>query len=75
MSYPVFFQPADAWVGDLIPFHKDGEFQLFYLHEVRGEPKPGTAWNLVTSKDLVQFQDHGVALPHGTPDEPDFNCY
>lgn len=75
MSYPVFFQPADAWVGDLIPFQKDGEFWLFYLHEVRAEPKPGTAWNLVTTKDLIQFQDHGVALPHGTADEPDFNCY
>lgn len=75
MSYPVFFQPADAWVGDLIPFQKDGEFWLFYLHEVRSEPKPGTAWNLVTSKDLVQFQDHGVALPHGSSQDPDFNCY
>jgi beta-fructofuranosidase len=75
MSYPVFFQPADAWVGDLIPFQKDGEFQLFYLHEVRTEPKPGTSWNLVTTKDLVQFQDHGVALPHGTTQDPDFNCY
>ncbi|MHC6594629.1 family 43 glycosylhydrolase [Arthrobacter sp. C152] len=75
MSYPVFFQPADAWVGDLIPFQKDGEFWLFYLHEVRSNPKPGTAWNLVTTKDLVQFQDHGVALPHGTTEDLDFNCY
>lgn len=75
MSYPVFFQPADAWVGDLIPLQKDGEFWLFYLHEIRSEPKPGTAWNLVTSKDLVQFQDHGVALPHGSSADPDFNCY
>lgn len=75
MSYPVFFQPADAWVGDLIPFQKDGEFWLFYLSEVRAHPKPGTPWNLVTTKDLTQFQDHGVALPHGTSDELDFNCY
>ena len=75
MSYPVFFQPADAWVGDLIPFQKDGEFWLFYLHEVRADPKPGTAWNLVTTKDLIQFQDHGVALPHGTTEDLDFNCY
>ncbi|TLM74541.1 family 43 glycosylhydrolase [Pseudarthrobacter sp. NamB4] len=75
MSYPVFFQPSDGWVGDLIPFQQDGEFWLFYLHEVRAEPKPGTAWNLVTTKDLTQFQDHGVALPHGTTDDPDFNCY
>lgn len=75
MNHPIFFQPADAWVGDLIPFQHDGEFWLFYLHEVRSEPKPGTAWNLVTTKDLVQFQDHGVSLPHGTDADLDFNAY
>ncbi|WP_416405212.1 family 43 glycosylhydrolase [Arthrobacter sp. LFS091] len=75
MKRSVFFQPADGWVGDLIPFEKDGEFWLFYLHEERSHPKPGTAWNLVTTKDLTQFENHGVALPHGTEDEPDFNAY
>ncbi|TNB76729.1 glycoside hydrolase [Arthrobacter sp. BB-1] len=75
MNHPVFFQPTDAWVGDLIPFEHNGEFWLFYLHEVRAEPKPGTAWNLVTTKDLIQFQDHGVALPHGTDTDLDFNAY
>jgi beta-fructofuranosidase len=75
MNHPVFFQPADAWVGDLIPFEHDGEFWLFYLHEVRSDPKPGTAWNLVTTKDLIQFQDQGVSLPHGTDADLDFNAY
>jgi beta-fructofuranosidase len=75
MNHPVFFQPADAWVGDLIPFQHDGEFWLFYLHEVRSDPKPGTAWNLVTTKDLIQFQDQGVSLPHGTDADLDFNAY
>lgn len=75
MNHPVFFQPADGWVGDLIPFQKDGEFWLFYLHEVRSDPKPGTSWNLVTTKDLIQFQDHGMSLAHGTADDPDFNAY
>ncbi|WP_136612102.1 glycoside hydrolase family protein [Sinomonas albida] len=76
MSQQVFFQPNDGgWVGDVIPFQHDGEFWLFYLHELRDDPKPGTAWNLVTTKDLTQFVDHGVSLPHGTPEEPDFNAY
>jgi sucrose-6-phosphate hydrolase SacC (GH32 family) len=48
---------------------------LFYLHEVRSDPKPGTAWNLVTTKDLIQFQDQGVSLPHGTDADLDFNAY
>lgn len=52
MKRSVFFQPTDGWVGDLIPFEKDGEFWLFYLHELRADPKPGTSWILVTTKDL-----------------------
>lgn len=75
MKLPVFFQPAEGWVGDVIPFEKDGEFWLFYLHEMREDPKPGTPWNLVTTTDLVNFVDRGVALEHGTEDEADFNAY
>lgn len=76
MSQRVFFQPTDGgWVGDVIPFQHDGEFWLFYLHELRADPKPGTPWHLVTTKDLTQFVDHGVSLPHGTADEADFNAY
>ncbi|MEZ2391245.1 GH32 C-terminal domain-containing protein [bacterium RCC_150] len=75
MANTAFFQPPGAWVGDIIPFQKDGEFWLFYLHEIRETPKPGTSWNLVTTKDLVQFDDHGVSLHHGGEDESDFNAY
>ncbi|ASN19102.1 GH32 C-terminal domain-containing protein [Arthrobacter sp. YN] len=75
MKHPVFFQPADGWVGDLIPYEKDGEFWLFYLHEDRSDPKPGTSWNLVTTKDLTQFENHGVSLHHGSETDLDFNAY
>ncbi|UOD81833.1 GH32 C-terminal domain-containing protein [Paenarthrobacter ureafaciens] len=75
MKRSVFFQPEGAWVGDLIPFEKDGEFWLFYLHEERVTPKPGTSWHLVTTKDLTQFEYHGAALQHGSTQEPDFNAY
>lgn len=75
MKRPVFFQPADGWVGDLIPYEKDGEFWLFYLHEDRSDPKPGTSWNLVTTKDLTQFENHGVSLHHGSESDMDFNAY
>ena len=71
----VFFQPVDGWVGDVIPFEHDGTLMLFYLHEVRDDPKPGTAWSLVTTRDLVTFEDRGIALPHGDVDESDFNAY
>lgn len=75
MESPVFFQPDNGWVGDVIPFQEDGEFRLFYLHEVRDSPKPGTPWNLVTTTDLVTFHDDGIALAHGADDAADFNVY
>lgn len=75
MSRPVFFRPKGAWVGDIIPWQEDGVFWLYYLHEVRSEPKPGTPWHLVTTTDLVAFEDRGEALSAGPADAPDFNAY
>lgn len=75
MHSEVFFQPADGWVGDLIPINQDDELWLYYLREIRATPKPGTPWALVKTRDLVTFEDCGVSLPHGTISEPDFNAY
>lgn len=75
MSTSVFFQPPDGWVGDVIPFEQDGQLWLFYLHERREDPKPGTSWHLVTTPDLVNLTDRGVALSHGGSEDADFNAY
>lgn len=75
MRQPVFFQPAGAWVGDVIPWQEHGVFQLFYLHEVRRDPKPGTPWHLATTTDLVNFVDKGLAFAAGDIDAVDFNAY
>ena len=75
MSSSAFFKPAGAWVGDLIPVERDGELWLYYLLELRESPKPGTPWALVRTRDLVSFEDCGVALPHGAADAYDFNAY
>lgn len=70
-----FFQPDGAWVGDIIPWQEDGVFRLYYLHERRTEPKPGTPWHLVTTTNLVDFADRGEALAAGAPEASDFNAY
>ena len=71
----VFFLPTTGWVGDIIPVAHGGELWLFYLHELRESPKPGTSWALVRTQDFVAFSDNGVSLPHGSESEPDFNAY
>jgi len=75
MSDTVFFQPAGGWVGDAIPFQRDGVFYLWYLFDDRVVPKTGMPWYLVTTTDFVQFEDHGLAVPSGGPDAEDFNVY
>ncbi|MEV0848162.1 family 43 glycosylhydrolase [Streptomyces sp. NPDC049954] len=71
----MFFQPDDGWVGDVIPFERDGALHLFYLHEQREVPKPGTSWSLISTSDLLHVVDEGTALPHGGAGEADFNAY
>lgn len=75
MNPPAFFRPRDAWVGDVIPWSDGNELFLYYLHEQRVTPKPGTPWHLVTTSDAVTFHDHGEAFAAGRADEADFNVY
>ena len=70
-----FYQPQEAWVGDVIPWQEDGEFHLFYLHETRSEPKTGMPWHRIRTDNLVDFRDAGEALPSGGPGADDFNVY
>lgn len=73
---PAFFRPRDAWVGDVIPFERDGQFWLYYLFERREESPSGMPWHLVTTEDLVCYADRGLALATGTgPAAEDRNCY
>ena len=78
-TYPttsvVHFKPEGGWVGDVIPFEKDGRIWLFYLLEIRDDPTSGTGWALVSTTDFVHYTDHGTVLPSGGPDAEDFNCY
>ncbi|MDU5945887.1 MAG: glycoside hydrolase family 32 protein [Paenibacillus macerans] len=73
----VFYKPQDGWVGDVIPFYDNGEYKLYYLHDQRagGDYGNHTTWNLITTKNGLDFEDHGVALPNGGETEPDRNAY
>jgi beta-fructofuranosidase len=71
----LFHQPPDGWVGDVIPWQEDGVLSLFYLHEERIEPKPGTPWRVMRTKDLLAYSETEVALSAGAHDAADFNAY
>lgn len=75
MNQRGFYRPQDAWVGDVIPYEEDGVLHLFYLHESRRLPKEGMPWHRITTENLVDFQERGLAIASGGPAADDFNIY
>ena len=71
----VHFRPPSGYVGDLIPFERDGRLWLFYLLDERCDPPTGMPWALASTDDFVSYTDHGVVLPSGGTDAADFDCY
>ncbi|MEG1706774.1 MAG: glycoside hydrolase, partial [Clostridia bacterium] len=73
------FYRADrsAVCADVIPFYENGEFKLFYLKDFRDRETfgEGCPWNLLTTKDLVNYVDHGAVLERGTQDEQDLYVF
>ena len=71
----VHFRPPGGYVGDLIPFERDGRLWLFYLLDERRDPPTGMPWALASTEDFVNYTDHGVVLPSGGADAADYDCY
>ena len=69
--------PGEAVCADVIPFYEDGTFKLFYLRDFRNIPKHGEGcpWCLLTTKDLVTYEDHGPVLLRGGADAQDLYVF
>lgn len=72
-----FYKPENAWAADFIPMYAEGEFQLFYLldwrnHEKNGE---GTPWYRITTRDFVNYKEHGEVIPRGKKEEQDLYIF
>ncbi|WP_264230132.1 glycoside hydrolase family 32 protein [Acholeplasma laidlawii] len=73
----MYYRPKIGVAADVIPFYEDGEFKLIYLHDYRDWDKHGEGcpWNLLTTKDLINYVDHGVIIPRGTKEEQDLYIF
>lgn len=77
MSKVYYRSPGKSVCADVIPFFEDGEFKLFYLRDYRDIPNEGEGcpWCYLTTKDLVNYVDHGPVLLRGTKDEQDLYVF
>ena len=72
-----YFKPADAsrFVGDCMPFFHDGIFHLYYLldenHHAGLNGRGGHQWAHSSSRDLIHWTHHPLAVPLGAPDDYD----
>ncbi|HEY6977941.1 MAG TPA: family 43 glycosylhydrolase [Chitinophagaceae bacterium] len=72
-----FYKPVDAWAADFIPLYDKEEFQLFYLLDWRDKEKhgEGTPWYRISTRDFVNFTEHGQMIPRGTEKEQDLYVF
>lgn len=77
MSRPkILFRPADGWLGDVIPYFRDGTFHVFYIYDDRDRHGAwrGLDWAHATTTDFRAFVEQPVAVPRGAADELDLLC-
>lgn len=75
--YQLYYQPEGIWVGDIMPYGKDGKFYLYHQRDTRnpepfGEP---FGWSLAITEDFVHYKDYGESLKRGMDEEPDQFIY
>lgn len=59
----IHITPNRHWMNDpQRPFFLDGVWHFYYLYNADYPTGNGTAWYHMTSKDLVHWQEHGVAI-------------
>ena len=69
----LYYQPEGFWFGDCMPFGKGDNFYLYHQRDTRrpgpfGEP---FGWSLSTTKDFIDYEYIGEAIPRGLDTEQD----
>lgn len=73
LETPLFYNESGKNLADVIPYYENGTYYLYYL----SDPKDGYGinWNLVTTKDFINYEEHGVVIERGLISEQDFCAF
>ena len=72
VDYKLYPAPADAYVGDTMPFAtEDGTLELYYLYETDHNGQGYHPVYKYSTTDLCSYEDHGKVLDFGLLSDPD----
>lgn len=61
--FPKSDQSNLSFVGDPIPYYENGEFNIFYLDDIRDKYDIGFhPWSLLKTKDFYNYTNEGIAI-------------
>lgn len=65
----IFPKPLSGWVGDVMPYYLNGQFEIFFLHDATDLDKQSSrgehAVHKFTATDLTSFDYEGEMIPYG----------
>ena len=61
------YQPDIGVIADVIPYFLNGKFHLMHLQKKPGQK--GFDWAQIVTRDFVDFEHTGVAIPGGGADD------
>ncbi|QIL37978.1 DUF4975 domain-containing protein [Pedobacter sp. HDW13] len=65
-----------GWVGDVMPYYANGQFEIFFLHDASDRIKQSSPGqhpiHKFTSKNLLDFSYDGEMIPYGSQTTQDF---
>ncbi len=68
-NYTAFYKPENGRVGDVMPYYEDGVYYLYYLRDGGGYANHPAF--LVSTRDFITYEDHGLILPAGAASSPE----
>lgn len=77
MNNKIFYKPNDGFVADIIPYSDGKQLFLYYLHDYRNKELygEGTPWNLLTTKNFIDYTNHGEVIKRGSKEEQDLYVF
>lgn len=76
-QYNIFIRPPDepngvqGWIGDPIPYYRDGQFHIFYLHEKRPNGAAFHPWHEFTTSNFASYDYSGLMIDTGGTSDQD----